>query len=182
MAVASFSEDKIKFKYIKCPECANILSVDFIDKICPNPLCNFDFNGLRGLLDKNDYELHKLLKAVDKDEASREYKLLITAIKYNMLEYLKHFLECNWGAHYNTIYRDFIQPYLDDLNVLKEFLKSDSIQDRDNVIISQNGYKMFRELYKYLIRVRNTEIKRFLRQEFSEFFGNSMRGRIDKVV
>lgn len=157
--------------YIKCPNCKNILDLSYVSKKCSNPLCGFNFKGLKPLLDKNDSELHKELIQAYKGDNDHKVKLLATAVKFNIGEYLSHFIACQWGAHYQTIFKDFIILYLDDLNILKQVLKSDVIkQEKDNIVISQNGYKMFWELYKYLMRVHSPDIRKFLQLEFPAFY------------
>jgi len=157
--------------YIKCPDCQNILGMSFVVSVCPNPLCGFNFDGLDAYLSKNDEELRKiLLKEYKTKEGKegREYKLTITAIKHNMGNYLAHFIECKWGAHYNALYNDFILSFLDDLNLLKIVLKSDIIKEKDNITISKNGYKMFWDLYCHLKRINNVNFRNFLISEFPE--------------
>lgn len=157
--------------YIKCPECKNVLNMSFTNKSCPNPLCGFNFSGLEPYLDKNDNELRKDLLDKRKDKNSKEYKLIITAIKHNMGEYLAHFIECSWGAHYNTLYKDFILVFLDDLNILKNILKSDIIKNNKNINTSKNGYKIYWELYCRLIKIpSNPDIRNFLRTEFPALY------------
>lgn len=156
--------------YIKCPECKNILDLTFTDKTCPNPLCCFNFAGLEQYLNKNDDELRKILIKARKEENDKEYKLVVTAIKHNMTQYLAHFIECTWGAHYNTLFNSFILTFLDDLNILKIVLKSDVIKDGENTTTSKNGYKMYWELYCRLRKVTLTpEISNFLKTEFPNF-------------
>ncbi|MFA5753829.1 MAG: hypothetical protein WC905_00495 [Patescibacteria group bacterium] len=160
-----------KLNYIKCPDCQNILDMSFVDSVCPNPLCGFNFASLNAYLNQGDEKLRKiLLKEYKTKEGKegREYKLTITAIKHNMGNYLAHFIECKWGAHYNALYNDFILSFLDDLNLLKIVLKSDIIKEKDNITISKNGYKMFWDLYCHLKRINNVNFRNFLISEFPE--------------
>jgi hypothetical protein len=134
-------------------------------------LCGFNFAGLRDFLDKKDHELHKELQEAHKDGDEHKQKLLITAVKLNIGDYLAPFIFCSWGSHYNTLFREFIARHLDDLNILKKVLKSDVISlDKGNVTTSKNGYRMFWELYKYLMKVNSSEVRDFLRLEFREFY------------
>jgi hypothetical protein len=175
--------------YIKCPDCGNILELSFKDKACPNPLCGFKFEGLDAYLDKSDNELRKLLLGAYKAKESQEYKLVITAIKHNIGNYLAHFVECDWGAHYNTLFDDFILNFFDDLNILKTVLKSEVIKEKENVVISKNGYKMFWELYCCLKKVNNGDIRNFLIKEFpglhrrhyKEWFEKYKKTKKDKI-
>jgi len=163
-------ENNFTPNYIKCPDCQNILDMSFCNASCPNPLCGFNFAGLEAYLSKNDEELRKMLLKEYKDKESQEYKLTTTAIKYNMGNYLAHFIECKWGAHYNALYNDFILNFLDDLNLLKIVLKSDIIKEKDNITTSKNGYKMFWELYCHLRKITfNKDISNFLKTEFPSF-------------
>lgn len=168
--------------YIKCPDCNNILDLSFIDKSCPNPLCGFNFDGLNDYLNKNDEELRKIYLTVYKNRESREYKLVITAIKYNMGNYLAHYIECSSGAHYNTLYKDFILNFLDDLNILKIVLKSDVIKEKDNVIVSKNAYKIFWDLFKKLMNINCPEIRKFLRLEFPALYKKYYKERHEKFM
>lgn len=153
--------------YIKCPSCKNILDMSFVNKSCPNPLCNFNFNGLEPYLNKNDEELRKLLIKARKENDDTEHKLITIAIKYNMGTYLAHFIECTWPAHYETLYSSFLLNFLDDLNVLKIVLKSDVIKEDKKTIVSKNGYKMYWQLYCRLKKINfNPDISNFLKTEF----------------
>jgi hypothetical protein len=153
--------------YIKCPGCKNILGLSFKGKTCPNPLCGFDFAGLTPLLAQSEAELHKALTEAYRGKDERKIKLLATAVRYNIGNCLAHFVSCHWNAHYQTLFKDFILLYLDDLNALKAVLSSGTIRpDKANTIVSKGGYKMFPELYAWLMRVHYPEIRDFLRREF----------------
>jgi hypothetical protein len=39
-------------------------------------------------------------------------------------------------------------------------------EDKENTVISKKGYKMFWDLYKYLMKVHSPDIQNFLRLEF----------------
>lgn len=174
--------NRFETNYIKCPKCDNTLDMSFVNKSCPNPLCSFNFNGLDELLNKDDQALRNALLVAYRDKESDELDLITTAIKYNIGNYLAHFIECNWGAHYHALYKDFILLYLEDLNILKKVLTSDIIKEKDNMIKSKNGYKMFWNLYKYLIKVNNVKIREFLRKEFPEYWQEWYKGlRIHKI-
>ena len=157
--------------YIKCPRCNNTLDLSFVNKSCPNPLCVFNFEGLDKLLNEDEEKLRKAIAGSYKGNDDDRVGLIATAIKYNIGDYLSHFIECTWGAHCNSIYKDFILLHLKDLHVLKKVLSSDAIKEgKDNIIVSKNGYKMFWELYEYLIRVNHAEIRSFLRTEFPKYW------------
>jgi hypothetical protein len=163
--------DNFKLNYIKCPDCKNILDLSFIDKACPNPICGFNFDGLAAFLDKDEDKLHKAIVSAYKGDDERKTKLLTTAIRLNIASYLSHFISCGWNAHYQTLFKDFIVLYLDDLNAVKMVLSSDVIRpDKDNIVISKTGHRMFWELYKYLMRIHSPEIRDFLRLEFPTFY------------
>jgi hypothetical protein len=163
-------DNKYLPNYIKCPDCENILNKTFVGGTCPNPLCGFNFAGLEDYLNKSDEELRTILSAAQIDTSSQKYKLAVTAIKYNIGDYLAHFIECKWGAHYNSLYEDFILKFLDDVNLLKIVLKSNVIKEGKNTIISEGGYKMYWELYCRLRKVTfSPEISNFLKTEFPDF-------------
>jgi len=178
---SNMNNKQYKLEYIKCPSCNNILDLSFVNKTCPNPLCIFNFKGLTNYLDKDDAWLHKALIDAHKDKDERELKLLTTAVKYNIANYLDHFVSCNWGSHYTTLFKDFIFLYLDDLNALKLVLSSNTIKlDKGEVIVSKNGYRMFWDLYKWLIRVHSSQIRNFLRQEFPDLYKRYYKERHEK--
>lgn len=176
---SNMNDKLFKLEYIKCPSCKNILDLSFVNKTCPNPLCGFNFEGLEDYLDKDDGWLHKALVKAYKSKNECEVKLLATAVRYNIGNYLSHFISCSWGAHYHTIFKDFIILYLDDLNALKSALKSDVIKP-GNSIISKKGYKMFWGLYKWLMRVHSPQIRSFLQKEFPDFDKRHYKERIEK--
>lgn len=169
--------------YIKCPDCNNILDMSFVNKRCPNPLCSFNFDGLEPLLYKNDISLHKELLDAYKGKNEDEKKLLATAIRFNIGQFLSHFIICDWGVHYQTLFKDFIILYLDDINVLKMVLSSDAITaDKNNIVTSKNGYKMFWDLYEYLMKVHNQNIREFLRFEFPLFYRKNLNNLHKKLI
>jgi hypothetical protein len=157
--------------YIKCLKCGNTLDLSFVDKSCPNPLCSFNFTGLSELLNEDDEKLMTTLVEAHRGYDEDRIALVIVAVRYNIGNYLAHFIECTWGAHYNSLYKHFITLHLKDLNILKKVLSSDVIkEDKNNIIISQNGYKMFWALYKYLINIKSVEISGFLKEEFPKYW------------
>ena len=186
--IANFSQSNMndkqfKLEYIKCPSCKNILDLSFVNKSCPNPLCGFSFEGLEDYLDKDDGWLHKALVKAYKGKNECEVKLLATAVRYNIANYLDHFVSCNWGSHYTTLFKDFIILYLDDLNALKLVLSSDTIKiGKGDAIASKNGYKMFWELYKWLMRVHSPQIRDFLRTEFPDYYKKYYKEQHEKIM
>lgn len=177
----NMNDKRYNLEYIKCPACQNILDLLFVNKTCPNPLCAFNFEGLADYLDKDDGWLHNALIKAYKGKDEREIKLLATAIRYNIANYLDHFISCNWGSHYTTLFKNFIILYLDDLNALKLVLSSDTIKlGKGDAIVSKNGYKMFWNLYDWLMRVHSPQIRSFLQKEFPDFDKRHYKERIEK--
>ena len=161
---------KLSLKYIVCPICGNILDLSHMRKKCPNPNCHFGFGRTLKYFGKDSTEIHKALKQNDIETNSDEYKCLEVAIRNNMASYLKHFIECNWGAHHNTLFKKLIEPYLDDIEPLKTILSSNIINEKKcNVTVSKNGYKMFWDLYRCLAKVRSGNVRHFLVLEFPEY-------------
>jgi len=161
--------------YIKCPGegCHNILDLSFVTRACPNPLCGFEFKGLKALLDKSEGELYKELTSAYRGDDERKIKLLATAVRYNIAHYLAAFIQYSWGSQMQRLFKDFIILYLDDLNAVKIVLKSDIIKpDKGNAITSKNGFAIFPELFNWLMKVHNVEIRNFLRLEFPKLYGD----------
>lgn len=176
-------DDRFKLNYIKCPSCGNILNMSFVNVACPNPLCGFNFAGLQPLLDIDETSLHKELLRAYSDKNEARTNLLATAIRFNICQYLSHFVVCNWGSHYNTLFKDFIILYLDDLNVVKMVLSSDVIKtNKDNIVISKNGYRVFWSLYEYLMKVHNQPIRDFLRFEFPLLYRKNLKNIHEKLM
>ena len=91
----------------------------------------------------------------------------INCAKINMLDILSEYVECGYGPHYMSVFGMIIKPHLDNLEILKFFLKStNTIVDEFN---NANGYKMYEELYQHLNEVKNLKIKEFLKFEFSSY-------------
>jgi hypothetical protein len=167
--IKKHSAPRFSLNYIVCPSCQNILDLSHIRKRCPNPNCSIQFWGMHKYFWKDDNELHKIIKESSLEPECREFMLITVAIKNNIGTYISHFIECNWGAHCNTLFKEFIKPYLDDLEPLKMVLSSSIIDENNkNVVISKNGYKIYKDLYKYLLQVESIKIKKFLKQEFPE--------------
>ena len=92
---------------------------------------------------------------------------ILDEIKVQMIDILRHFVQCNWGAHFNTMFEMLIKPYLSDPNTLDHFLKSEVIDElKGNVIFGKTGAKIYPELHYYLNNVNSDEIKNYLKHEF----------------
>ncbi|GAB4160019.1 MAG: hypothetical protein Tsb0033_15360 [Winogradskyella sp.] len=97
---------------------------------------------------------------------TKERKTIVNEIKSQMKHILNHFIECNWGSHYNAVFKNLIKPYLDNPKVLDGVLKSEVIKDK-NVIVGNTGAKIFPELMIYLKRVDSPKIQTYLKQEIN---------------
>ena len=107
-----------------------------------------------------------LLKNFDQKSAS-EKELIVYEIRAQTVEVLIHFIQCTWGAHYNTQFEWVIKPFLCDVPALDFVLKSRVIlENKSNVIIGITGAKIYPGLWDYLMRVDNEKIKDYLRIEF----------------
>lgn len=84
----------------------------------------------------------------------------------NMHVVLKHYVECNRGYHYNSIFEKVIKPYFDSVEVLDSVLRSEVIKNKSNVVIGQTGAKIFPELLDKLLLVDSENIKSYLKNEF----------------
>ena len=169
----------------ECPKCCitNYLKLKVNEEskyiyVCNNDLCDFHLNtnrmtshkflSLEGTLggkqlwegskDKcNYFHSHINTKCLD----------CINASKISMLSFFTHFLTCNWGACYHTIFNQAIKPYFDDVEVLKFLLKQYKFF-KPGTYRNRNGYFMYPELDRYLLRINNSKIKDFVRNEFRE--------------
>jgi hypothetical protein len=100
-------------------------------------------------------------------KSNTQIEEIVAEIQTQMIDILNHFIECTWGAHYNTIYDKLIQPYLADSNTLDYFLRSEIIDEsKGNIVIGKTGAKIFPDLYKRLIRVQSREVRSYLKSEF----------------
>ncbi|WP_338359833.1 hypothetical protein [Yeosuana marina] len=94
----------------------------------------------------------------------QEQKVIIKEIKSQMVNILKHFIECDKGWHYNAIFKSLIKPYLDNPLVLDFVLKSHAI--KGNEISGNSGAKIYAELLRRLEQVDSPKIKNYLKKEF----------------
>ncbi len=102
-----------------------------------------------------------------------EKQEIIAEIKVQMIEILRHFIECTWGAHYNTMFDMLIKPYLTDSSTLDYVLKSEIINEsKGNVVRGNTGAKIYPELNYYLSNVNSAEIKNYLKKEFATTYNS----------
>lgn len=94
-----------------------------------------------------------------------ERETVISEIKSQMVNILKHFIECDKGWHYNVMFKSLIKSYLDNPLVLDFVLKSDTI--KGNEINGISGAKIYPELLRRLAQVDSSKIKNYLKQEFN---------------
>lgn len=107
----------------------------------------------------------KLENFVQKSESDKEK--IIYEIRSQTVEILVHFIQCTWGAHYNTQFEWIIKPFICDVQALDFVLKSSVIKEnKGNVIIGITGAKIYPALWDYLMGVDNEKIKDYLRLEF----------------
>ncbi len=99
-----------------------------------------------------------------KNMSDEEQEKIINEIKSQMVNILKHFIECDKGWHYNTLFKSLIKPYLDNPLVLDFVLKSDVI--KATKIKGITGAKIYPELQEKLIKVDSPNIKNYLKNEF----------------
>lgn len=117
------------------------------------------------IIEGNVYEYIEFFK----NGSDSEKELLKLDIRAQMPQILEHFIECTWGACYNTLYKEIIKPYLNDPNALDYVLKGDYIKtEKDNVYKGKTGAKMYDDLFDRLIRVESDDIKCYLTEEFDK--------------
>lgn len=81
---------------------------------------------------------------------------------------LEHFIQCNRGYHYNSIFDNFIKSEFDSVEVLDCVLRSSIIKNKSNVITGQTGAKIYPELFNKLLSIDSVEIKNYLSNEFKK--------------
>ncbi|TXE06107.1 hypothetical protein FUA26_14090 [Seonamhaeicola algicola] len=106
-----------------------------------------------------------LINSLD-SKSIKEREVIVNEIKYQMEHILRHFIRCNWGTHYNTVFKSLIKPYLDNPQTLEVVLKSEMIKDK-NTVVGRTGVKIFPKLMNYLKRVDSPNIQEYLKQEFN---------------
>ncbi|MEZ4801298.1 MAG: hypothetical protein R2797_00895 [Gelidibacter sp.] len=116
-------------------------------------------------MDFINYDFMPLINSLD-SKSIKERKAIVSEIKSQMKHIFRHFIECNWGSHYNTIFKSLIKPYLDNPQTLDVVLKSEIIKDK-NTVVGRTGAKIFPELMNYLKRVDSPKIHEYLKQEFN---------------
>jgi len=89
--------------------------------------------------------------------------------KANMDAILRHFVRCNWGGCFLSIFQRLIKPNLEDPVVLREFLCSSSIEERGDLERGAHGEVIFWDLFKYLMNVDSQAIRTYLRETFPGF-------------
>lgn len=100
-----------------------------------------------------------------------ERHILLIDIKGQMLDILRHYLWCRVGACYSSIYRYIILDHLDNDQVLDYFLKSDAIKNGPSPILtSNNGAKIFYDLFYDFMIVRSEKIRNYLQAEFPDYY------------
>ena len=92
---------------------------------------------------------------------------IIPFISTRMEGILIHYIECTWGICYNSKFKELIQPYLNDHQLLDKVLWSEAILDKPNVIIGKTGSRIFPELLHNLNQCNSTFIRNYLNKEFA---------------
>lgn len=79
---------------------------------------------------------------------------------------LYHFVECTWGACYNSIYFNLLVPHLDSTAVLDYVLRSRVIRGIEEVADGVPKPKMYGELHSRLMGVKSPVIRQYLAAAF----------------
>lgn len=149
------------------------MQLEFVNDKQSQPLFNWtckDCNEISSYeseidIDFTKHDFKPLLDSLT-SKSIKEQEKVVTEIKSQMVYILKHFIECTWGSHYNTVFKKLIKPYLDNPLVLDYVLKSEIIKDK-NIVIGKTGAKAYPELMNYLKRVDSPKIHEYLKQEFN---------------
>lgn len=148
----------------KCDKCKNTLSTRF-NSLGPNKgkfslhcsICKSEF--IQEI--KNEPDIPEIIRSVEEIQPDDIY------IKVQMPEIIKHFIECGWGACYNTLFDRVIKKYLDDEKVLDFILRDNIIRDfPQRNIVGVTGAKIYPELLNRLKEVESKKIKEYLQNEF----------------
>ena len=78
-----------------------------------------------------------------------------------------HYIECTWGACYNSLHPNCIVPYLDSVDVVDYVLRSPVIHDIGNVARSSTGARIYPELADRLKEVCSPAVVEYVRKNFS---------------
>jgi hypothetical protein len=90
----------------------------------------------------------------------------IPGAKVYMPFVLYHFIECTWGACYNSIYLNLLVPHLNSVSVLDYVLRSPVVQSDSQFAEDSSQPKMYGNLYSRLLGVESTDIKKYLAETF----------------
>lgn len=90
-----------------------------------------------------------------------------TAIRLAMGPILRHCIVCDWGACYNTKFKELVWPYLDDVRLLDELLRSEIIRPTGDLLVGRTGARIFPELLQMLSRCEAGTVRRYLDAEFA---------------
>lgn len=145
---------------------------------CMNyPDCKFkrEYESYEPKIDIAGQDTMTAVNILNSDNVKTKTKL-IDEIKVQMPEILNHFIDCTWGAHYMTLFKNIIIPYLDNAKVLDFVLKGSIIrEEKGNVYFGDHRAKMFRELYHHLRMVKSGEIQNYLTNEFNTMHDKKYR-------
>ena len=86
-------------------------------------------------------------------------------------DFLKYHLTCfiEWNT-YMAVHFGILYWHLDDLNVLRQVLSSDTISDtKGNTHQTETGERIYYQLYCYLRLVRSDVIKAWLSKSFPDY-------------
>lgn len=84
-----------------------------------------------------------------------------------MPEIFHHFIECSWGACYNSVYQNLLVPHLDSPDVVDYVLRSAVVHSGDDVVQGITGARVFGELMSRLRNVESDRIRTYLEITFS---------------
>jgi hypothetical protein len=73
-----------------------------------------------------------------------------------------HFIECRWGACYNTTSDELIAPHFCSPALLHAILLSSMIRDTPNVLHGHGGTKVFPELLSHLQKIKDPSVQAYL--------------------
>lgn len=93
-------------------------------------------------------------------------KSRVATAKVFMAQILYHFIECTWGACYNSLYSNVLVPHLDAPEILDYVLRGPAVHDTDGTRVGKSGARLYPELRHRLQGITSPRIRTYLAENF----------------
>ena len=120
----------------------------------------YDLSAFNIAIDDHRIVLAKLKEIIGEEN-------IAPFIRSRMEGILIDYIDCSRGVCYNSKFKELIQPYLNDQELLDKILRSEAIKDKHNVITGKTGAMIFPELLHQLNQCNSTGIRNYLNKEFT---------------